>query len=130
MTNKLTWAECVAQDQVNLSTVHTTPPASDDFVICPGSQTSHGKGHMTRGTATPLHCSHHFRMEDAPHSQVVSTLPDFAQLTVQHKAEVAAIFLAYKRVSPEGAKISLICVASAVVQALKDDIAIDAMQPM
>ena len=36
----------------------------------------------------------------------------------------------YKRVSPEGAKISLMCVESAVVQALKDDTAIDAVQPM
>ena len=85
---------------------------------------------MTRGTTIPLHGGHHFRMEDAPCSQVVSTLPNFAQPTVQHKAEVAPIFLVYKRVSPEGAKISLMCVASAVVQALKDDIAIDAVQPM
>ena len=57
-------------------------------------------------------------------------LPDFEQPTVQHKAEVAPIFLAYKWVSVEGAKIAIMCVASAIVQALKDDTALDAIQPM
>ena len=138
MTDKLTWAECVTWDQVNLGAVHATPPALDDFVICPSSQTSLGghhpsscsRGHLVRGTTTPLCGGHHFRTEDAPCSQAVSTLPDFAQPTIQHKAEVAPIFLAYKRVSSEGAKISLMCVASAVVQAFKDNTAIDAIQPM
>ncbi len=42
MTDKLMWAECVTRDQVNLGAVCTTPPASDDFVICPSSQVSLG----------------------------------------------------------------------------------------
>ncbi len=57
-------------------------------------------------------------------------LPDFEQPIVQHKAEVAPIFLAYKQVSVEGAKIAIMCVASAIVQALKDNTALDAIQLM
>ena len=42
MTDKLTWAEHVAWDQVNLGAVCATPPASDDFVIHSSSQASLG----------------------------------------------------------------------------------------
>ncbi len=59
-----------------------------------------------------------------------SILPDFAQLMVQHKAEVLPIFLAYRHISIEGVCIPLIQVASAIVQVLWDDTALDAVQPM
>ncbi len=49
---------------------------------------------------------------------------------VQHKAEALPIFLAYRYVSVEGIRIPLIQVASSVVQALHDDSALDAVQPM
>ncbi len=49
---------------------------------------------------------------------------------VQHKAEIPPIFLAYRRVSVEGVCIPLIQVVSSVVQALCDDSALDAVQPM
>ncbi len=86
MTDKLTWAQHIAQDQTNLGAVCATPPTSDDFVIHPGSQasldghhpSSCSRGHLARGTTTPLRGGHHFRMEDAPQLQAVSTLPDFA----------------------------------------------------
>ncbi len=56
--------------------------------------------------------------------------PTFSLPPVQHVAEVPLIFLAYNQVSTEGACIPLIQVATAVVQSLKDDTAIDAVQLM
>ncbi len=49
---------------------------------------------------------------------------------MQHKAEVAPVFLAYNRVSSEGQHISLIQIATSVCQALSDPSAVDAIQPM
>ncbi len=49
---------------------------------------------------------------------------------VQHKMTVEPVFLAYKHVSPEVGRLSLMQIATAVVQLLGDDGVVDAVQPM
>ncbi len=54
----------------------------------------------------------------------------FKGQAMNHVTEVPPVFLAYKRVSNEGHQISLVQVASAVLQVMKDDMVLDAVQPM
>ena len=56
-------------------------------------------------------------------------LPDFDAPQVSHKSTVNPVFLAYSRVST-GQRIPLIQIATAVVQALKDETAVNTIQPM
>ncbi len=50
--------------------------------------------------------------------------------TIQHKAEVPPIFLAYKCISNEGQHISLVQIATAFIQAVGQENKLDAVQPM
>ncbi len=56
-------------------------------------------------------------------------VPNFEAPQVMHKSLVELVFLAYQRVST-GSKILLIQIVTAVVQALKDEIAVNIIQPM
>ena len=49
---------------------------------------------------------------------------------LKHKAEVLPVFIAYKRVSQEGTKISLMQVATAVLKSVVNPTSLDAVQPM
>ncbi len=49
---------------------------------------------------------------------------------LKHKAEVPPVFIAYKRVSQEGTKISLMQVATAVLKSVVSPMSLDAVQPM
>ncbi len=69
---------------------------------------------------------HNWSTPDTPHSIDLS----FRAPTVQHKAEVAPIFLANHQVSQEGSHISLMQIATSVCQSLEDSIVVDAVQPM
>ena len=53
--------------------------------------------------------------------------PNFDTPSIQHKAKVAPIFLAYNRVSTEGHRISLIQIVTSVCQALLDSSVVDAI---
>ena len=50
--------------------------------------------------------------------------------SVKHKAEVPPVFVVYRQVMAEGERISLVQVATAVLQALGDWSSLDAVQPM
>ncbi len=60
----------------------------------------------------------------------VSLTPSTVGQAVQHKAEVPLIFLAYKWVLAEGERISLVQIATSVIQAMHSDNSLDAVQPM
>ncbi len=49
---------------------------------------------------------------------------------LDHKAEVPPIFIPYRRVSAEGARISLVQVATLVINAMCNETALDVVQPM
>ena len=55
---------------------------------------------------------------------------DFSGPEIQHKSVVEPVFLAYNRVSTDGSRISLMQVATAVVDTLGEACTIDAVQPM
>ncbi len=59
-----------------------------------------------------------------------SLTPSMKGQAVQHKAEVPPVFLAYKHVSSEGERISLVQIATSVIQAMHSDSSLDAVQPM
>ena len=85
-----------------------------------------------QGLGGPKNCptgrgAHNWSTPDAPHS----VDPSFRAPTLQHKAEVAPVFLAYYcQVSQEGSHISLMQIATSVCQSLKDLMVVDAVQPM
>ncbi len=54
----------------------------------------------------------------------------FKGVAMDHVMEVPPIFLAYKRVSKEGQQISLVQVASVILRVMKDEMVLDAVQPM
>ncbi len=56
--------------------------------------------------------------------------PDFSGPELQHKSMIEPVFLAYNRVSNEGACLSLIQIATSVVDSLGDSGVVDAVQPM
>ncbi len=59
-----------------------------------------------------------------------SDIPTFGVHSLQHKAEVAPIFLGYNRVNAEGQHIPLVQVTAAIVQVMGNPDLLDAVQPM
>ena len=118
----LTWADRVANQEQQL----LSQSSSQDFVIQHGMQTkrSQGCGH---GQGWPLLRGNPNVRTPDNHNDYN---PNFDTPTMQHKAEVAPVFLVYNRVSSEGQLISLIQIATSVYQALSDSSAVDAIQPM
>ncbi len=68
-----------------------------------------------QGPHTTREPSESWMGESSPQTEQLNLLPRFTQPSVQHIAEVPLVFLAYNRVSMEGAWIPLIQVATAVV---------------
>ncbi len=66
----------------------------------------------------------------AERTQAGGLFPDLSGSEVQHKSTVEPMYLAYKRISTEAGRLSLMQVATAVVQALQDNTAVDAVQLM
>ena len=48
----------------------------------------------------------------------------------RHKAEVPPVFIAYRRVSSEGSRISLMWIATAILKSVAHPTSLDAVQPM
>ncbi len=56
--------------------------------------------------------------------------PDFSGPELQHKLTIEPVFLTYNRVSSDGVCLSLIQIATSVVDSLGDPSAVDTVQPM
>ena len=120
--NVPTWADrVVSQEQQLLG-----QSSLQDFVILHGSQTKRNQGCRCGQGQLSLRGSPNVRTTDSRNDYN----PNFNVPSVQHKAEVAPVFLAYNRVSSEGQCISLIQIATSVYQALSDPSVVDAIQPM
>ncbi len=59
-----------------------------------------------------------------------SGIPTFGAHSLQHKAEVAPIFLGYNRVNADGQCIPLVQVVAAIIQSMGNPDLLDAVQPM
>ena len=121
---EMTWADHVASQEKALIQL-----SSGNFVLPQG-----GQHHRTQ-SCRPIHGSiHGHSLRGNYHSSTPDgcheVQPSFRVPALQHKAEVAPVFLAYNKISSEGERISLMQIAMSVYQALSNSMVVDAIQPM
>ena len=110
-TGEMTWADRVARQEQSLlsQTAGVSSAQPDDFVI-PRNMTSRCSPRGRAHGGPPLRGGHQWTTPDNRQDYG----PNFDTPAVQHKAEVAPVFLAYNRVSTEGHRISLIQIVTSV----------------
>ncbi len=94
-------------------------------MVCAGSPTWADK---VKGVSNGASGGRH--ITSANGSDSVGSVPKFGGTAIRHKSEVPPIFLAYQHVLAEGAHITLVQIATSVIQAMRDDSVLDVVQLM
>ncbi len=122
-------AECLARTNPgNSRECGQVGANADDFVILPNQTSSiakQGNGNV-RSYGTRSACGGGSNLSEGQ----VNLSPALDGPEVQHKMTVEPIFLAYKWVSLKAGRLSLMQIATVVVQTLGDEDVVDAVQPM
>ncbi len=129
--NVSAWTEVVKSKANQIAKANPAPYPGlhmgvTDFVIPPNCESPRVSQHSCPARST----QGWFIGTDVVRTQTGGLLPDLSGSEVQHKSTVEPVYLAYKRISTEAGRLSLIQVATAVVQALHDNTAVDAVQLM